>query len=126
VPQRYPTTRPGDRSTTTEPAPAAVPPRAGEAGASTSLSLCTGAFILAAAGLLDGRRATTHWTECAELARRHPLVTVDPDVLYVDGGDILLNDRVLEAIRTMNDPTGFGLGVASDLAESAPLHVNAR
>lgn len=53
------------------------------------VSLCTGAFVLAAAGLLDGRRATTHWTECERLAERFPAVTVDPDVLYVDGGDIL-------------------------------------
>jgi AraC family transcriptional activator FtrA len=53
------------------------------------LSFCTGAFVLARAGLLDGRRATTHWTECAELARRFPLVSVDPGVLYVDDGDVL-------------------------------------
>ncbi len=53
------------------------------------VSLCTGAFALAAAGLLDGRHATTHWTECDELARRHPDVTVDPGVLFVDEGDIL-------------------------------------
>jgi AraC family transcriptional regulator, transcriptional activator FtrA len=53
------------------------------------LSLCTGAFLLAAAGLLDGRAATTHWSVCAELSRRYPSVQVDPDVLYVDGGDIL-------------------------------------
>ena len=53
------------------------------------LSLCTGAFVLAAAGLLDGRPATTHWSECADLARRHPRVAVDPGVLYVDDGDVL-------------------------------------
>jgi AraC family transcriptional activator FtrA len=53
------------------------------------ISLCTGAFVLAAAGLLDGRRATTHWSECDELARRYPKVSVDPQVLYVDDGDIL-------------------------------------
>jgi AraC family transcriptional activator FtrA len=53
------------------------------------VSLCTGAFILAGAGLLDGRRATTHWAECDELARRYPKVSVDPGVLYVDDGDIL-------------------------------------
>ena len=53
------------------------------------MSVCTGAFVLAAAGLLDGRRATTHWMHAAELARRYPLVKVDPDVLYVDDGDIL-------------------------------------
>jgi len=53
------------------------------------VSLCTGAFVLAEAGLLDGRRATTHWSECDELARRYPSVSVDPGVLYVDDGDIL-------------------------------------
>jgi AraC family transcriptional activator FtrA len=53
------------------------------------ISLCTGAFVLAEAGLLDGRRATTHWSDCEELARRYPQVTVDPRVLYVDEGDVL-------------------------------------
>jgi transcriptional regulator GlxA family with amidase domain len=53
------------------------------------LSLCGGAFILAQAGLLDGRRAATHWTDCDELARRFPALSVDPDVLFVDEGDIL-------------------------------------
>jgi transcriptional regulator GlxA family with amidase domain len=59
-----------------------------EAGARVA-SLCTGAFVLAAAGLLDGRRATTHWAHTRELAARHPLVEVDPDVLYVDNGSVL-------------------------------------
>ena len=53
------------------------------------VSLCTGAMVLAAAGLLDGRRATTHWSDCPELARRYPRVQVDPSVLYIDDGDIL-------------------------------------
>ncbi len=53
------------------------------------LSVCTGAFALAAAGLLDGRRATTHWMHAEELVRCYPKVKVDPDVLYVDEGDIL-------------------------------------
>ncbi len=53
------------------------------------VSLCTGAFVLAAAGLLDGRRATTHWEECAQFAATYPRVALDPDVLYVDDGDIL-------------------------------------
>ena len=53
------------------------------------VALCTGAFVLAAAGLLDRRRATTHWEECGQLAMEYPLVQVDPDVLYVDGGDVL-------------------------------------
>jgi transcriptional regulator GlxA family with amidase domain len=59
-----------------------------EAGARVA-SLCTGAFVLAAAGLLDGRRATTHWAHTEALAARHPRVDVDPDVLYVDNGSVL-------------------------------------
>ncbi|QWF81183.1 HTH-type transcriptional activator RhaR [Amycolatopsis sp. CA-230715] len=59
-----------------------------EAGARVA-SLCTGAFVLAAAGLLDGRRATTHWAHTGQLAARYPRVEVDPDVLYVDNGSVL-------------------------------------
>jgi transcriptional regulator GlxA family with amidase domain len=53
------------------------------------LSLCTGAFVLGAAGLLDGRRATTHWLYAARLAERHPEVEVDPNVLYVADGTVM-------------------------------------
>jgi AraC family transcriptional activator FtrA len=53
------------------------------------MSFCTGAFTLAAAGLLDGKRATTHWMHAGELARRYPDVKVDPRVLYIDEGDVL-------------------------------------
>ncbi|MER6624362.1 MULTISPECIES: GlxA family transcriptional regulator [unclassified Streptomyces] len=53
------------------------------------VSLCTSAFLLAAAGLLDGLRATTHWVLCDAFARRFPRVEVDPDVLFVDNGRIL-------------------------------------
>jgi transcriptional regulator GlxA family with amidase domain len=53
------------------------------------MSLCTGAFLLAEAGLLNGRRATTHWRHAAELAARYPEIEVDPRVLYVDEGDVL-------------------------------------
>ena len=52
-------------------------------------SICSGAFLLAAAGVLDGRRATTHWRYTAALARRYPQIRVDPDVLYVDEGPVL-------------------------------------
>lgn len=53
------------------------------------VSICSGAFALAAAGLLDGRRAATHWRYADELQRRHPQVEVDAGVLYVDDGDVL-------------------------------------
>ncbi|WP_344218650.1 helix-turn-helix domain-containing protein [Kribbella sancticallisti] len=59
-----------------------------EAGARVA-SLCTGAFVLGAAGLLDGRRATTHWAHTDELSARHPQAVVDPDVLYTDNGSVL-------------------------------------
>ncbi|MEU6539417.1 helix-turn-helix domain-containing protein [Streptomyces sp. NPDC047000] len=52
-------------------------------------SICVGAFVLAATGLLDGMRATTHWVAAEALAARHPRVTVDPNVLYVDNGSVL-------------------------------------
>jgi transcriptional regulator GlxA family with amidase domain len=53
------------------------------------MSVCTGAFALAAAGLLDGRRCTTHWRYADELAQRYPLAKVDPDVLYVDDDGVI-------------------------------------
>ncbi|MFF3572426.1 GlxA family transcriptional regulator [Nocardia jiangxiensis] len=53
------------------------------------VSVCLGTFALAAAGLLDGRRATTHWREADEFRRRYPSVWLDPHVLFVDGGSIL-------------------------------------
>ncbi|MFI1972154.1 helix-turn-helix domain-containing protein [Streptomyces cinnamoneus] len=59
-----------------------------EAGARV-VSFCTGAFVLAAAGLLNGLRATTHWAHTGALAARYPQVEVDPDVLYVDNGSVL-------------------------------------
>ncbi|MFD9359489.1 helix-turn-helix domain-containing protein [Streptomyces sp. NPDC060031] len=63
--------------------------RAAHASGARVASLCTGAFVLGAAGLLDGRRATTHWAHAAELSTRHPLAVVDPDVLYTDNGSVL-------------------------------------
>jgi transcriptional regulator GlxA family with amidase domain len=62
------------------------------------VSLCSGAFALAAAGLLDGRTVTTHWIHADELASRYPRVKVDPDVLYVDDGDILTSAGTAAAI----------------------------
>ncbi|MEV5205974.1 DJ-1/PfpI family protein [Micromonospora sp. NPDC053740] len=52
-------------------------------------SICTGAFALAQAGLLDGRRATTHWAHADALAHEHPLVSVDAGALYIDEGEVL-------------------------------------
>ncbi|MFZ2870855.1 DJ-1/PfpI family protein, partial [Zavarzinia sp.] len=53
------------------------------------LSICSGVFVLAAAGLLEGRRATTHWRYAARLAAAYPAIMVDADVLYVDEGQVL-------------------------------------
>ena len=58
------------------------------------MSICTGAFVLAAAGLLDGRRATTHWQYAASLAAQYPQVTVEPRVLYIDEGEVLTSAGV--------------------------------
>jgi transcriptional regulator GlxA family with amidase domain len=74
---------------------APVPPevldalRAVHARGGQVISHCTGAFVVAAAGLLDGKRATTHWRYAGELAARHPAVDVDPRVLYVDEGTVI-------------------------------------
>ncbi|MGW6059852.1 GlxA family transcriptional regulator [Streptomyces sp. NPDC055189] len=81
-------------------------------------SICTGAFVLAAAGLLDGRRATTHWLSADLFARTFPAVTVDPDVLYVDEGPVLTSageaagiDLCLHMIRG-----DHGAAVAAEVA----------
>jgi AraC family transcriptional activator FtrA len=62
------------------------------------LSFCTGAFLLAEAGLLDGRCVTTHWRWCTELATRYPRVKVDPGVLFIDDGQILTSAGTAAAI----------------------------
>ncbi|WP_244502312.1 GlxA family transcriptional regulator [Streptomyces oceani] len=81
-------------------------------------SICTGAFVLAAAGLLDGRRATTHWASCARFRELFPAVRLDPDVLYVEDGGILTSagvasgfDLCLHLVRT-----DFGAAVANTVA----------
>ena len=61
-------------------------------------SVCSGAFLLAAAGLLDGRRATTHWADCALLAGDYPLVTVEPDAIYVHDDDVWTSAGVTAGI----------------------------
>ncbi|PZF80256.1 GlxA family transcriptional regulator [Jiangella anatolica] len=62
------------------------------------VSICTGAFALAAAGLLDGRRATTHWRSTQRFAELFPQVKLDPDALFVDDGDILTSAGVAAGI----------------------------
>lgn len=69
-------------------------------------SICSGVFVLAAAGLLDGRRATTHWKYAAQLQERHPLIQVEPNALYVDEGQVLTSagsaaglDMLLHLVR---------------------------
>lgn len=91
--------------------------RAHERGARL-LSICSGSFVLAATGLLDGKRATTHWRHAEALHRGYPRVQVDPNVLYVDEGQILTSagsaaglDLCLHLIRR-----DFGAEVANQVA----------
>jgi transcriptional regulator GlxA family with amidase domain len=86
-------------------------------------SICSGAFVLAATGALDGLRATTHWRVAAELARRHPKIEVDAGVLYVDNGDVLTSagaaaglDLCLHLVRR-----DLGAEVAADVARAAVM-----
>ena len=81
-------------------------------------SICSGAFVLAATGLLDGRRATTHWLAASELARRYPAIEVDENVLYIDAGQFLSSagaaaglDLCLHIVRR-----DYGAAVAADAA----------
>ena len=83
-------------------------------------SICTGAFVLAAAGLLRGRRATTHWKSCDRFRQLHPDVELDPNVLYTDNGDVLTSageaagvDLCLHLIRR-----DHGAAVAGDVARA--------
>src|SRR5664279_2358528 len=62
------------------------------------VSICTGAYALAQAGLLDGRPATTHWRDTDRLARLFPTIDVRPDVLYVDDGNVLTSAGVAAGI----------------------------
>ncbi|MEV5834736.1 helix-turn-helix domain-containing protein [Nocardia sp. NPDC052112] len=89
-------------------------------------SVCTGAFVLAAAGLLDGRRAATHWLHAPTLAMRYPQVIVDSDPLYIDHGDVLTSagksagtDLCLHIVRK-----DYGAHIANQIARRlvAPPH----
>jgi transcriptional regulator GlxA family with amidase domain len=68
--------------------------RAAHARGARMVSICTGAFALAAAGVLDGRRATTHWRDAGDLAAAYPAVAVEPGVLYIDEGAVLTSAGV--------------------------------
>ena len=102
-----------------EPPPALIDAlRAAHRRGARILSVCSGAFVLAAAGLLDGRRATTHWMHAEELANRYPEIDVDPDVLYVDEGDVMTSagtaagiDLCLHVVRL-----DFGAEIANAVA----------
>src|SRR5690606_37592859 len=90
---------PGRAEDAPPPSPAVFAALRRAAAASTRIgSVCVGAFVLAEAGLLDGRRATTHWVAAARLARDHPRVDVQPDVLYVDNGQILTSAGAAAAL----------------------------
>ncbi len=105
--------------------PAALPPadvvvalHAAHARGATVVGLCLGAFVLAAAGLLDGRRAATHWLYADRLAAAYPEVRVDPTVLFVDEGDVLTSagtaagiDACLHLVRT-----AYGAGATAAIA----------
>ncbi len=86
-------------------------------------SICSGVFLLAAAGVLDGRRATTHWRYADTLARRYPRIRVDPNVLYVDEGPVLTSagsaaglDLCLHIVRS-----DHGASVANNVARRLVL-----
>lgn len=68
------------------------------AGKARLISICTGAFVLAAAGLLDGRPATTHWRNAPRFRTLFPQVRLDPDVLFIDDGDVLTSAGVAAGI----------------------------
>ncbi len=72
--------------------------RAAHAHGARIAAICTGVFAVAAAGLLDGHRATTHWRHAPDLARLHPEVEVDGSVLFIDEGDVLTSAGVASGI----------------------------
>jgi transcriptional regulator GlxA family with amidase domain len=78
--------------------------------------VCSGAFVLAEAGLLDGRRATTHWSVCDALARRYPAVTVDPDPIFVRDGNVITSAGVTAgmdlALALVEDDLGRDVALA--------------
>jgi AraC family transcriptional regulator, transcriptional activator FtrA len=110
---------PGCRDIEADPSPRLLDAlRQAHAEGARIVSICSGVFILAAAGLLDGRRAAVHWANADALARKHPAIQVDRDVLYVDEGDILTSagraaglDLCLHIVRC-----DYGSKIANDVA----------
>jgi transcriptional regulator GlxA family with amidase domain len=86
-------------------------------------SVCTGAFLLGAAGLLDGRRAVTHWTRCAALARRHPEARVEPDPIFIRDGAVWTSAGVTAGIDLALALVEADLGQAAALAVARHLVV---
>ena len=99
--------------------------REGAERAERVTSVCSGAFALAAAGLLDGIEATTHWAWADELARRHPLVRVSPDALWVRSGDVWTSAGVTAgidlALAVVEDD--HGAEVAQTVARHLVVHL---
>ncbi len=80
------------------------------------VSVCTGAFLLAESGLLDGRKATTHWDYCHELAEKYPLVNIEPDRIFVKEGNVLTSGGITSgidlALAMVEDDWGQKLALA--------------
>ena len=88
-------------------------------------SVCTGAFLLAEAGLLDGRRATTHWADCAELAEHYPHIAVEPDPIFVRDGKFFTSAGVTAGMDLALGliEADHGADVALETARSLVLFV---
>jgi len=99
--------------------------REAAAGSRRVASVCTGAFLLAAAGLLAGRRATTHWASCAALKRAYPEVTVEPEPIYVRDGHVYTSAGITAGIDLALALIGDDLGsaVALEVARMLVLFV---
>ncbi|BBG01342.1 MULTISPECIES: GlxA family transcriptional regulator [Pseudonocardia] len=95
-------------------------------GAARILSVCTGAHVLAAAGLLDGRRATTHWATAAALAAEHPRVRVTPDALFVRDGPVWTSAGVASGIDLALAVVALDRGpdIARRVAQWMVVHLN--
>jgi len=93
------------------------------AEARRTVSVCSGAMLLATAGLLDGRRAATHWGRCAELAGKFPLVRVEPDPIFIRDGDIWTSAGVTAGIDLALALVEEDLGRATALAVARQLVV---